>query len=129
MVGKSVNHIVDDALAHERTYGIVEDEVHVLIVVCLYSRERRVVAFLATLEYLLHLMPLVAQHDILEVGYEHRVRHDGYLVDAGVAFKHVDGVFNHHLARHLEELLWGGNAEARSYASCQYDGYISFHAL
>ena len=74
-------------------------------------------------------MPLVAQHDILEVGYEHRVRHDGNLVDARVVFKHVDGVFNHHLARHLEELLWCGNAEARSYASCQYDGYISFHAL
>ena len=112
VVVQCVYHVVDDALTHERAHGIVEDEVHILLGVSLYRRERRVVAFLSAFEYLLHLAPLVAQHDILEVAYEHGVRHDGYLVDAAVALKHFDGVFHHHLACHLVELLRCCHAEA-----------------
>ena len=107
-----LHDVVDDALADERTYGVVEDEVGVLVLIGGDGRERRVVALGSALQYLLHLAPLVAQHDILEVGNERRIRHNGYLVDVLVALEHVDGVLHDHLACHLKELFRCGHTKA-----------------
>lgn len=107
-----LHDVVDDALADERTYGVVEDEVGVLILIGGDGRERRVVALGSALQYLLHLAPLVAQHDILEVGNKRRIRHNGYLVDMLVALEHIDGVLHDHLACHLKELFRCGHTKA-----------------
>ena len=111
MVVQGIDHVVQRALAEQRSHGIVEDQVHVFVGISLYGRERRVVTLLSSLENLLHLAPFVAQHDVLKVGNEHGVRHDGNLVYPAVALEHVDGVLHHHLARHLEKLLRCGHAE------------------
>ena len=107
-----LHDVVDDALADERTHGGVEDEVGVLVLIGGDGRERRVVALGSALQYLLHLAPLVAQHDILEVGNERRIRHNGYLVDVLVALEHVNGVLHDHLACHLKELFRCGHTKA-----------------
>ena len=90
----------------------MENKVDVLVGVCLYSRERRVVTLFATFEYFLYLMPLVAQDNILEVAYKHRVCHNSYLVDMLIALEHVDSVLYHHFACHLKELFRCRHSEA-----------------
>ena len=104
----------------------MEYEVHLLLLVSPDGREARVVAFLSALENLLHLAPFVAQHDILEVGNEHRVRHNGNLVNPRIAFKNVDGVFHHHFSCHLVKLFRCRDAESCANASGQYHGDILF---
>ena len=126
---KGIDNVVHDALTYKRAHRIVEYKVDVLVAVGLYGRKRRVVTLLAALKYLLNLAPLVAQHDVLEVAYEHWVSHNGYLVDALVALEHVDSVLHHHLACHLEKLFWGRHSEARTRATGKYNGYISFHTF
>ena len=122
-----VNHVVEHALAQQRAHRIVEDEVHLPLSVSPDCRQARVVTLLSALEYFLHLAPFVAQHYVLEVGYEHRVRHYGNLVNPRVALEHVDGVFHNHLSRHLVELFRCRHPESRADPSCQYYGDILFH--
>ena len=129
MVLKRVNDVVKDALADERAHGIVEDEVDVLILIGSDGRQRRVVTLLTALKNLLHLAPLVSQDDIFEVADEHRIRHDGNLVNAQITLKDIDSVLHYHLTSHLEELLWCGHAETFSYATGKYNGYVSFHCI
>lgn len=85
------------------------------------------VALLASLQYLFHFFPPVAQHDVFNIGHVNGVRHNGNLVDVRVALKGVDGVFDDHLAGHLEKLFGCAQAQTAANAAGQHNGYVANH--
>ena len=91
------------------------------------GREARVVAFLATLENLLHLFPSVSEHDILDVGNIEGVGNDGNLLNVWILFEGVNGVFDDHFSGHFKKLLWGAEAQSAAYAAGQDYGDVTAH--
>lgn len=88
-------HVIDDALRYQRTYGIVEHEVDLLFaLIGMDGREAGVISFLAAFQDFLYFGPAIAEHDVFHVGHIVGVRHDGNLIDVGIAFEGVDGMLD-----------------------------------
>ena len=124
---ESFADIIDDALRHQRAHSVMKHEVDVASRVSSDGREARVVAFLATLENLLHLLPSVSEHDILDVGNIEGVGNDGNLLNVWILFEGVNGVFDDHFSGHFKKLLWGAEAQSATYAAGQDYGDVTAH--